>query len=108
MPASGYVTLYHSTSARNAAAITAEGFAPKYAPGTEAFYVSENSQYGFFSRRPGAQAGYGDTVIAVQVKASAVDKDPWSGELRVKISDLPKAPAKYSVYEKPKRKRRKK
>ncbi len=86
----GTVTLYHSTSKKAAESIVKGGFAPTYADGTEAYYVESQGAYGFFTRRPGAQSGYGDTIVKVRVKKSAVERDPWSGHVRVKLADLPK------------------
>lgn len=86
----GFVTLYHSTSSKAAEAIVRDGFAPMYADGTEQSYVESQGQYGFFTRRPGAQGGYGSDVVKVRVPKTAVEKDPWSGHVRVKLSALPK------------------
>jgi len=86
----GFITLYHATSDKAAAAIVKEGFAPKYDEGIEASYAQSQGAYGFFTRRPGGQAGYGDATVAVRVSKSAVERDPWSGHVRVKLADLPK------------------
>ncbi|QGH75212.1 hypothetical protein SEA_DIRKDIRK_109 [Mycobacterium phage DirkDirk] len=101
---SNTVTLYHRTSDPAAAqSIVENGFSPKYRPGTSESYVKENSQYGFFSRDVNSQAGYGEHVVTVKVPKSAVEKDPWSGEYRVKVQDLQNA--KFRQY-KPRKKRK--
>ncbi|AEZ50783.1 hypothetical protein SEQ_HALENA_112 [Mycobacterium phage Halena] len=98
------VTLYHRTSDPAAAkSIVEGGFSPKYRPGTNESYVKENSQYGFFTRDVDAQAGYGEHVVTVKVPKSAVEKDPWSGQYRVKVEDL--KGAQFRQY-KPRKKRK--
>lgn len=101
---SSTVTLYHRTSASAARSIVDRGFNPEFRPGTNKSYRDENSQYGFFTKTVKGQEGYGQNVVAVEVPKSAVQRDPWSGHVRVKVEDL--RSANFRHYEGKRRKKR--
>lgn len=85
----GTVTLYHQTSRRAADAIVRDGFTPTYAEGTEPSYRETQGKFAFLTRKPGAAGGYGDTTVAVTVSRDAVQRDAWSGHVKVALEDLP-------------------
>ncbi|AOT23095.1 hypothetical protein SEA_WILDER_118 [Mycobacterium phage Wilder] len=101
---SSTVTLYHRTSASAARDIVDRGFQPQYRPGMDKSYRDENSQYGFFTKTVKGQEGYGQSVVAVEVPKSAVERDPWSGHVRVKVEELRNA--NFRHYEGKRRKKR--
>lgn len=86
------IRLYHHTNADAADAIVRDGFTPTYTSlGRDSIsdeYKASEGQYGFFTRDPGAAAGYGDRIVAVDVPRDVVDVDPWSGHTRVRVEDL--------------------
>jgi hypothetical protein len=99
---SGMVTIYHRTrNEATARAIAREGFKPTFAPGTNPEYVQHNKQYAFFSTKLKGQRGYGNHVVAVSVPKNVVKHDPYSGQVRVKVADLPKPGGKtrYRVFQ---------
>lgn len=75
----GTVTLYHRTTAENAARIAATG----------RFLSKENTNETFFSNKPDGQAeGYGDAVVAVRVPARQVRiNDAFPHEIHVAVSN---------------------
>ncbi|AXH67918.1 hypothetical protein J4T99_gp114 [Mycobacterium phage Bromden] len=90
---SGMVRLYHRTRDwEDAKAIVEGGFSPTYTKGNKAtaddWYKESQGQYGFFTKRVSGQDGYGRHVVAVDVPKSAVERDPWSGHVRVKTEHL--------------------
>lgn len=86
----GTVTLYHHTSAEAAHSIVRDGFKPTHKHGEADWYVRETSKYGYFSRNKTAQSGYGSHTVSVRVPRRYVERDPWSGHIRVKVNHLPK------------------
>lgn len=83
------VRIFHRTQRADIAdAIVREGFRPTFREGANEGYVRENSQYGYFTEGVEGQEGYGFEVVSVEVPRSAVERDPWSGHVRVRIEAL--------------------